>query len=141
MSKLYVPQHIPVPLSQGSTPACLAALLAPFSSHSHQMHCGAAGLCWLRFNSTATPQLSRFLPWHLSETAGSSFQKPPGTATHSKEVFLPSTSCSQPEQNKPQGKLRDMSTSADRFHRNSSWDGWDSAASEGGSPEQESFGT
>lgn len=66
------------------------------------MQGGAAafqGSVGLRFNSTATHTalLSRILPWDPSETAGSSFQKPPGTATQSKEVFLPSSSSSQPE--------------------------------------------
>lgn len=155
MTMLYVTNaflfpFVPRPAgTSSSTGDCLGALMGQISStcrsNSRTLSPNAgwssssSGLCWVEVQQHCnhTALLSRVLPGDPPETAGSSFQKPPGTATHSKEVFLPSSSCSQPELNKPQGKPRDTNTSAGRFCRNSSWDGWDSAASERGGIEQE----
>lgn len=142
---LYSRAHFYSLLSQGQQgqaaalrlPRCSAGPIFIPRSNSRTLSPNAVGSSSSGRAGLGSRSLSRFLPWDPSETAGSSFQKPPGTAIHSKEVFLPSSSCSQPEQNKPQGKPRDMSTSADRFCRSFSWDGWDSAASQRGGTEQE----
>lgn len=93
------------------------------------------------FNSTATTQLCSAdtcpeIHQKLLKAVSTSFQAQPHTARQFSFCQL-SNSCPQCEQNMPQGKPRDMSTPADRFCRNPSWDGLDSPVSQRGATGKE----
>lgn len=95
------------------------------------------------FKSTATTQLCSAdtcpgIHHQLPKAVSTSLQAQPHTTRQFSFCQL-SSSCSQPEQNMPQGKPRDTSTSA--LHRNPSWDGWDSPASGKGSDREGAFST